>query len=82
MLAVLPTALQAALQDGTVVTVAVTWSCPDFDAEKTEYFFTTALADPAYALAEGISMPSFLLRIESEQVVSATLYLTKTTTAR
>ena len=70
MLAVLPTALDAALQDGTVVTVAVTWSCPDFDAEKTEYVFTASLADPAYALAEGVSMPSFLLRIESEQVVS------------
>lgn len=69
MLAVLPTALDAALQDGTVVTVAVTWSCPDFDAEKAEYVFTASLADPAYALAEGVSMPSFLLRIESEQMV-------------
>lgn len=69
MLAALPAALEATLQDGTSVQVAVTWSCADFDAEKTEYVFAAQLADAAYALAEGVSAPTFLLRIESSQKV-------------
>ena len=78
VLSVLPGALEATLTDGTVVSAAVSWSCADYEAEAIEYVFVASFAEPLYALAEGVSMPAFVVHIQaSSEIVSGAFTFVK-----
>ena len=69
VLSVLPSALDAVLTDGTAVSAAVYWTCANYEAEAAEYVFAASLKESVYALGEGVSMPTFTLRIQTDSVV-------------
>ena len=71
VLSVLPAEIEVTLSDGTTANVAVCWNCADYDIQAAEYVFAASMAEPIYALGDGISMPTFTLRIQtSSEIVS------------
>ena len=65
VLAGLPATLRAKLGDEDTADVAVTWSCDGYaDRADGDFVFTAALADDtAYALGEGVSLPTYTLKV-------------------
>ena len=67
VLAKLPSTIGVHLSDGTEAEAAISWSCADYSEDKAEYQFVAALTDPAFAVAEGVALPTFRLIVEGEQ---------------
>ena len=67
VLAKLPSSIGVRLSDETEAEAAISWSCADYSEDKAEYQFVAALTDPAFAVAEGVALPTFRLIVEGEQ---------------
>ena len=64
VIAVLPAMIEVRLSDDKTAQAGVRWVCADYASDATEYRFTAALSGSDYVLAEGVSLPTILLRIE------------------
>ncbi|MGN0801439.1 MAG: MBG domain-containing protein [Candidatus Faecivicinus sp.] len=64
VLAALPAMIEVRLSDDTTAQAGILWACADYASDAPEYRFTSALSESDYVLAEGVSLPTILLRIE------------------